>query len=161
MIVQFTKKTKSPSTLHCIRKNGTTTWTKLRSGMESHDLAHYVIEKSLGYTDAFFGLVNTGATIEDFELPRDQRPVHLIPKNLPMHALLAEHMVNLFCIAHKEAIPNEEVIPMLKDILEAHSIVFPTELTPEKVTEIQLKLKAIFEAWEVLKENEMLKLKFP
>jgi hypothetical protein len=48
-----------------------------------HDLAHYVVERALGLTKGFFGLVASGWEIRDFE-------VKGTAKTLPAEAILAE-----------------------------------------------------------------------
>jgi hypothetical protein len=50
--------------LRCIRSNGSETSTLMpRQGVLPHDLIHYVVENTLGYDHAFFGLVAKGADI--------------------------------------------------------------------------------------------------
>ncbi len=81
MKIQF-KKGKDKSTLHCIRKDGTATWSTIYQGMEIHDLAHFAVETELGFKKAFYGLLASGYAIQDFALPRAKRPKSLLPENL-------------------------------------------------------------------------------
>ncbi|HAP64466.1 MAG TPA: hypothetical protein DCR93_34950, partial [Cytophagales bacterium] len=81
MKISFTKHPKKGMILTLTRTDGTQTWSPIRPGLEMHDLAHNAAEEILGWQEGFFGLVNLGYTTEDFELPRDQRPEPLLPKN--------------------------------------------------------------------------------
>ncbi len=44
-----------PDTLTCIRDDGSVTWTHIQRGFVQHDFAHYVVETTFGFQNAFFG----------------------------------------------------------------------------------------------------------
>jgi len=147
MKIQF-KKGKEKSTLHCIRKDGSVTWTTIHLGMEIHDLAHFVVETELQFKNAFYGLVASGYTIQDFALPRSQRPEALLPKNLPEEALQTEHIVNLLQIEFQGNLSEFNVLKQLDNILNENNIPFPKMLNEEKIklisknlNELSIKLK--------------------
>jgi len=153
------KKTTEASILSCLRPNGTGTYTKLHPNLEIHDIAHFVVEKQLGFKHAFYGLLLDGYDISDFAKPKEQRPEALIPKNLAEEALVTEHLVNLLQIAYqsKDYLP---VIPSLKPILKEHNLNFPKALTEHKLKSIQDELTELMLKWKNLKEGESLNLKF-
>ena len=95
MKIQFIKLKGKPSILNCIRENGTNTWAKMYPGIEAHDLGHYAVETILEFKNAFYSMIAQGTNIEDFELPRKQRPAKVLPQNLDAEAFISEHLVNL------------------------------------------------------------------
>ncbi|HVK02886.1 MAG TPA: hypothetical protein VM490_05400 [Armatimonadaceae bacterium] len=73
MRIRFTRGRGKPDTLTCFRDDGTATWTSLYPGFgAAHDLAHFAVETTLGYRNAFFGLLASGRTIQSFE-EKDER----------------------------------------------------------------------------------------
>ncbi len=50
-----------------LRDNGTETWMYSDDFFVIHDLSHFAIEKTLGYSSAFCGMLNNGVAIQDFE----------------------------------------------------------------------------------------------
>lgn len=77
-----------PNTLVCTRDDGSTSITRLNIPAE-HDLCHYVVETTLGFRDAFYGLVAGVMEIQDFNAPGTAM-------TLPREALYAEFIVGLF-----------------------------------------------------------------
>lgn len=86
MKVQLKKGRDGPSTLACVRADGTRTWGKVHPFFPVHDLTHLAVESVLGLRSGFFGLVAAGWDIDDFAAPG-------AAARLPAEALLAEHMV--------------------------------------------------------------------
>lgn len=76
-------------------------------GIEAHDQGHFAMEKVLGFKNAFYGMIARGANIEDFELPREQRPEEVIPENLRPEALISEHFVNLLMVKTQNTSPMD------------------------------------------------------
>ena len=94
MVIRF-KKGKNqwkhkPDTLTCVREDGSITWAYLHRGFVHHDFAHYVVETTLGFENAFFGLVAKGHDIPDFSEPKGQRPF-----DIPKEAMDTEPIVAL------------------------------------------------------------------
>ncbi len=160
MLLEFKKNGYKPSTLTCTRADGTKTWTKLHHGFELHDLAHFAVEMELGFKKAFYGLLSEGFSIQDFELPREQRPKALVPANLPPEALQTEHMVNLLMINHVQHNPDFDLIQELKAILPQQNIPFPEGLTPESLKQIQTAFQDLCAKWDALEEEGILELTF-
>lgn len=68
MHVRFTKNLPSTpgDTLTCIRPDGSTTWSEMaRQGILPHEAFHFVVERALGWRDAFFGRIARGENIAD------------------------------------------------------------------------------------------------
>lgn len=89
LTVQIKRGRNGPSVLTCIRVDGTRTWSHLHPFFPTHDLMHFAVETTLGFTAAFFGLIASGWSIPDFGVPG-------APRRLPPEAIWAEGMVGLF-----------------------------------------------------------------
>ena len=156
----FKKHQNKPNTLSCTRKDGSETWSKIHPGLAIHDLIHYVVETSLGFHNAFYGLLAQGYNIEDFDLPRIERPSALLPKNLPFEAIYTEFLVGLF----QMELLNDEYYPnfngLLKDIYEEKDLKGFRPLAPEQITNIRLKIKELNQSWKTISYGEALILDF-
>ncbi|NQZ43659.1 MAG: hypothetical protein HRT65_05060 [Flavobacteriaceae bacterium] len=161
MRIQFRKFTAKPSTLSCIRADGSMTWTTLHPGTEGHDLAHFAVEKVLGFQKAFYGLLSAGFEIQDFELPKEERPKALWPKNLPQEALVTEHLVNLLTISSLDTQGAFDLLATLVPILESNALELPAGLDHRQCSEIQREFKVLWGQWVALQPGETLELHFP
>lgn len=87
MLIRLKKDATAP-VLTCIRDDGGTTWAKMPYGgfFPRHDLMHYAVETTLGFREAFFGLVASGWSVETFSEPG-------VTKRLPPEAKYAEFLV--------------------------------------------------------------------
>ncbi len=159
MIIQLKKGISKPSILTCIRTDQTRTWSKLHQGTETHDLAHYAVEKVMGYTTAFYGILNEGFNITDFELPKDKRPEPLQPKNLHVTAIQTEHIVNLLQVEFLNSGENSNFISSLKDILIEHNIPFPDDFDSNKLDQIRQLYSELLFKWGSLGDGEQLELR--
>lgn len=156
----FKKGGSKPSSLTCLRRDGSRTWTKLRPNFEAHDFIHFVVEKSLGLENAFYGLVEKGTDITAFELPREKRPDSLLPKNFPIESIVAEHIVNLCQIDFfaPEALPD--FIPQLKNILSENGLPFPGNLDEHRLMEMRRDFNVLWGKWTKLPAGESIELKW-
>lgn len=89
MLLRF-KKTRDGCVLTCIRNDGSVDIQRSSQGafFALHDLLHYAVETTLGFRQAFLGLLASGwsfHTFEDHDDPRYQ--------SMPAEALVAEHLV--------------------------------------------------------------------
>jgi len=103
------------------RIDGTKTWARVPSGLFLHDIGHYVVEKQLGLKRAFFGIINSGVEISDFEKKQEKKDYALL-ENLPIEALQVEHMVNLLQIEYLQGLDKENFVSELNQILNYHNI---------------------------------------
>jgi hypothetical protein len=88
MVIEIKKGSGGPSTLTCIRGDGTRTWGTLHPFLPVHDLTHRAVESVLGFRQAFFGLVASGWEIDAFAAPGASR-------RFPLEARWAESIVGL------------------------------------------------------------------
>lgn len=158
LILTFKKNRNKQTVLHFKRTDGTATWTKLRPGLEAHDLAHYVIETVLGYKNAFYGLINQGYEVGDFELPREQRPEALIPANIPLEAIQTEYIVNQLQTEYLSYGQSPDFVETLAAALKEKALPFPSALTLERLEEIRMQFRTLLFQWHALNEGDELAL---
>ncbi|MBX2875277.1 MAG: hypothetical protein KTR30_24380 [Saprospiraceae bacterium] len=156
--LQFKKQKDGSAVLTCFRTDGSSTFTKIRPGLEIHDLAHYVVETTLGFKEAFYGLINQGFTVPDFELPREQRPTALIPENLPAESLQTEFIVNQLQIELYNSGEQQNFVPLLQQAMANRNLDFPTVLTTDKVLVMRQELSALVTKWQALPAGESISL---
>src|SRR5207248_8783997 len=89
MVIQWKKGRDGPPNLTCVRADGTRTWRRVHPFFPTHDLVHCAVESVFGLTQAFFGLVASGWSLDDF----DQR---VAPARLSNEDLWGENKVLLF-----------------------------------------------------------------
>lgn len=147
-----------PSTLKCVRKDGSITYSKIQIDFEIHDIAHFVVEKQLELKKAFYGLLAQGYQIDDFMLPKEERPEALQPQNLPAEALATEHLVNLLTIDFMQTGGEMDIPKTLNDILEENGLSFPEKVTAEKIISMKKELALLMTQWNALQGNQTLEM---
>ena len=160
LTIQLYKNTGKPSILKCIREDKSETWSKLHPNTEYHDLAHIAVEKTLGYKDAFYGLVAKGVNIEDFELPEEKKPKALQGANLPRASLVTEHLVNLLTIEQFNTGLIEDFIGQTRTILKENDLPYPDNLTEETLTTIRNEFTKLISEWKTIEGGEYLENQF-
>lgn len=160
MRILFKKESDKPSILTCIREDGSKTWVKMYPGIEAHDLGHYVVESVLGFEDAFYGMIVKGSAIEDFELPRENRPAAVLPQNLSHEALITEHLVNLLMTKAQNDNSEFAIVPSLRSILKEKRLPFPKNLTERKMDMIWNLFQKLLGQWKALPKGKILELDF-
>ena len=155
MKVRFQKNKATKNVITFVRDNQTITWTKADDFLVLHDLSHYTIEKTLNYTTAFYGMINSGATIKDFEdkVIRDKM-------NLTNEAWYAETLANLILIEHTQT-SFENLNETFREALNQTNPNIP--FMAISVTDIE-KIRAIYSQliknWKLLPENQSMELDF-
>lgn len=129
-----------------------------------HDLLHYAVETTLGFDQAFLGLIASGWSFDNFT--RRDDPRH---RPLPGQALVAEHVVNLFSLALRTAPPQDpELLGLLTDeinrdlaaVMRKGDVPAP-RLTVDHVTTICERFGELSRRWATLPVREHLQLTFP
>ena len=136
--------------------NGEETWYKPDGYFVHHDLIHYAVETTLGYRDAFHGLMARGWDMKDFG-EKDRATGKTRP--LPPEAHHAEAIVGLLQLEQTGSVPPEEFFPALEATYAAQGEP-PPALTPAQVDRIRERIRALFAAWAQLPEGESLTLPF-
>lgn len=156
MVIRF-KKGKNrtrhkPDTLTCIRADGSVTWTHLHRGFVYHDFAHYVVETTLGFADAFFGLVAKGYDIPDFSVPKGSRPFPV-----PREAIETEPIVALLQADMLERLGRSGASD---GIFRDHRADLPVGITDAQLAAMRQELGILLERWDALRPGESMTLRF-
>ncbi len=156
MQVQIKKGRDSRPTLVCVRADGTRTWSQVHPFFPLHDLTHLAVERALGFRQGFFGLVDSGWSIEAFTDPKAR-------KRMPAQALWAENIVGLLDLERgmQRRLPAREINQALRDSL-AQQHVPPFRALGEKELASVRALRAELDArWMALPPGETLEVSFP
>jgi hypothetical protein len=152
------KKRNNKSHILQIMLNGDQTptiWQRSDNFFVPHDLVHYAVETTLGYTDSFYGLLKAGHSIESFEGPREQRPT------LSAEAINTEMMVGLFL---QEQMPGQGKIDNLLEVLfDQLQVAGITTMPAVNDTQVELTRKEVerlLKLWEMTADGESLTLFF-
>lgn len=149
MIVGFKKDSAGNFVLHCIRRDGTETWQKYHWGMfqVEHDITHYVVETTLGYSEAFYGLLASGKDISWFAEP-DLASGGIKKPRPPEQAMQAEILVG----ALQGMKSDEEFFAHFPATFRELGVAVP-EITSEQVKSIREQVKELVQRWQGSKEG--------
>lgn len=155
MKILFTKNTGKPNVIKYIRDNGTETWMHCKDFFIRHDLSHYALEKTLGYTTAFNGMINAGMDIRDFD--NKERRAGL---SVTAEAWYAENLANLFLIEIEQepfADFNQEQQATFISFNQQYP---PVSLAEDKIAAVRSCLTGLLDKWKILPAGETLELSF-
>lgn len=150
------KKGNTKNTITCRRSDGSATWQESDAFLINHDLAHYAVEKTFGLSQGFYGLVQSGLDITDFE-----KKQKISPSQIPKEGFKAEILVQLFSI-ERSGINNH-----IKDFNESyHEQAVKWKLDVERFPESLLSetrrlLSEVIDDWHHLSVNESMTLSWP
>ncbi len=123
MKITFIKGENDSATLHCVRADGSETWSNTKHpALVIHDLIHYVVETELSFRRAFYGLLAEGYDISSFGLPVAQRPAALQPARLPREAHQTEILVG---ILQAERIDGAAYPRFVATLVEVCALIYP------------------------------------
>jgi hypothetical protein len=155
MELLFTKTGKEEHVFSCRRKDGSVTWKHISDFFILHDLCHYIVEKELPLKNAFLGMMAAGTDIEEFDLPKEQRKIHLTAE-----AIFAEHLINLIVIDFTQG-RMENLIEIFTGIHDEHLNSDLLRLfTEEKLETIRNKYAELMQQWNSLPVGQTLLLLF-
>lgn len=157
MVIRLSKSKKNHAvTLTCLRVDGSCTWQPSSDYFARHDLIHYAVETTLGYTQAFLGLVAGGKDLDAFGTKNGVRDAYTAEE------MWAESLVGLLqwpAISGGLPLTDAELFAMLtKTCADNHCPVPP--LTPEQLASIREKVRALHQQWDELPEGDTLALTF-
>ena len=155
MQIRFTKGKDKPDTLHCIRADGSETWTRLKNGFGAlHDLAHYAVETTLGFDQAFFGLLAQGRSIEEFAETDDRSWVG-------EQGMVTETIVMTLQYETAHVAAPETFFEMVDEACRGLGIATPAALTPEALAAMRERYSALLMQWATTPPGGRLELDFP
>jgi hypothetical protein len=156
VVIHLKKGRDGPSTLACVRDDGSRTWGKEHPFLPLHDLTHCAVESVLDLDQAFFGLIAAGWDIDDFAKPGASA-------KMPHQAFLAEHVVGL--LDRERALPQPMTAAEFSETVGAS--LSPLDRSRfQPITDAQLAtirgLRSTLEArWHGLPPGATLEIEFP
>ena len=146
-------KGKNRNTLTCKRNDGTLTSINLGPNIPNHDIAHYVVEKEFKLENGFYGKVKSGMTIEELS---DKE----IIKNLGSEIWLSEIMARNLQSIGSGAAKIEQFIELIHwESQNIEGIKVPNMSLPI-IEKMKSDFDQLCERWDLIAENESLKLLF-
>jgi hypothetical protein len=160
VLIVFSKH-KGVPVLTCTRDDGSVMHSKSRHGefFGPHDLLHYAVEATLGLRSAFFGLINQGRSVEDFDRPG-------AAARLPDEANHAEHMVNQLMQEERFESPRDaaEFNRLLRASVAAGRkppSTQPPRLSQDQLTLIRARFAELLARYRKLEDGDRLELQLP
>jgi hypothetical protein len=156
LTIRLKKTPDAPPVLTGIRADGTATWQRSHVAFPVHDLVHYCVESTLGFRDAFFGLIAKGWNLEDFGAPWPRGP-------LPAEAGTAEAIVGEVWRAFmaREPLSAAELNDRVGAYFAQHGISADRPVTDAELTAIQSRLAELARQWRATAPGGTLELLFP
>lgn len=155
MKISFTRRESKNHIISCQRIDGTVTWMQIDSFFIIHDICHYAVESVLKFKNAFYGILASGTSITDFELPKDERTF-----NLTEEAIFTEQIVNLLTIEYSQG-RMENFLDLLNEVCQKNAV--PLVVSPLDQTYLQLirqSFELLMNRWHLLPEGEAITLIF-
>ena len=155
MKIRVTKGRDGPNVLTCIRADGSRTWAKVQDYFPVHDIAHFVVESTLGIPNAFYSLVLDGSDIGDFA-------VKGTAKKLPPEANLVEAIVGRL---QRDLMPGtdftvESFNQEVEAVLEGIGNPARRPVTDPELSLMRGKLKDLLAEWKSLPPGASMEMEF-
>lgn len=155
MEMRITKNKDKPHIILYKRNDGSQTWMQSDNFFVMHDLSHYALEKTLGYTTAFMGMLNEGMDIKDFD-DREKRRTIIVTNE----GAYAENMANLFLMEIQQGnFENFNEISM-QAFTTSWKNFPPPHLSNKEINATRNSLRKLLAQWEELPTGETLALTF-
>ncbi|MBK8268069.1 MAG: hypothetical protein IPK83_07070 [Planctomycetes bacterium] len=156
LFIRLTKRPGKLPLLICTRPDGSQTIAEITVGPQ-HDLAHYAVETTLGYSRAFYGLVAGGMNIEEFNVAGAAQKL-----DLPLEAVHTEFIVGLLQTELLNGQPYADFdLELAKAMSTGRKVVEPlAPLGKERIARIRSTLSSLWEQWRALPSDGSMELEF-
>jgi hypothetical protein len=152
MVLRFKKGADGGGTTTMLRDDGTSTWQPATPYFVFHDLMHYAVESTLGFTHAFLGLIAGGKDIQDF----DKGAKHW----LPLEAHWAEIIAGQLQAVTGGSISSNELPASIAAACEGLGV--PVPVIPEgALTRIAEVHRQLIARWNGLARGQAMELRWP
>lgn len=144
------KKGNSKNSITCKRADGTSTWMEASGFMVVHDLAHVAVEQHFQMNMGFYGLLESGLDITDFE-----RKQKITPQQLPPESIKTELLVNLI-LTEKH---DKKELDNFNDTFNMSAIksgLRQEEFDDEDLRAVRKRVDELITRWQNLPVNESL-----
>ena len=149
------KKGTTKNTITCTRSDGTSTWQEAEPFHILHDLTHYAVETTLGTQQGFYGLLQQGLDITDFE-----KKQKITPQTLPREAIRTEILVTLFLTEINDHQPLADFNQTFAETIRPYGIdIIP--LDQNLLTTIRMMRDNLIKKWKNLSSGSTLALRYP
>ncbi|MBS1666556.1 MAG: hypothetical protein JST58_04190 [Bacteroidetes bacterium] len=155
MELQVTKNQGKPHVILYRRDDSTTTWMHADDFFVMHDLSHFAIEKTLGYTEAFMGMLNRGMDIKEFESREKRLQLTIAPE-----AVFAENMANLFLMEIVQGNLEDFNQTLGQSFKSMGKELNPPVLLDHEIHSIRDYLRKLIDDWKNLEMGKTLILSF-
>ena len=155
MQLRISKHTDKPHTLLYRRDDGTETWMSSDEFFVRHDLSHYAIEKTLGYTTAFIGVLNRGMDVRDFEDRKKRAAIRVTAE-----AARAENMANLILMELAQGEVEDFNGMLAEAFVRMGDGQEPVELSAGQLAAIRGLLRRLLNDWAALPAGQTMVLEF-
>lgn len=155
MELHITKNIDKPHTLLYRRDNGTETWMAANEYFVRHDLGHYALENSLGYTRAFMGMLNGGMELNDFTDSAKRKATPLSDE-----AVYAENMTNLFLMELMQGRLDDFNAELSSAFNPMGTDARPIELSAGQLTAVLSLFGQLLDKWLNLQPGQTMTLEF-
>jgi hypothetical protein len=164
MLIRFKRHPDGSASLTCVRDDGTSTWQRQNGSLGQvfppHDLSHFAVETTLGYTRGFYGLIAEGWDIADFAKPWPRGPI-------PVEAQEVELIVGFFDtdrrsfgqMSEAEFNDHAERYVAARKSAKGGSLGAP-RLTAARIDAVRQRRGELLARWGALNPGEVLELKF-
>lgn len=158
MNIRFTKGTgkEKPGTMACLRDDGSRTWVPLAHNFAQHDLAHWVVETTLGLRQSFYSLVAGGVDIPDFALPKEKRKVEIPPE-----AVQTEHIVGHLQVEMADGALIEDFNASIAASCAVLGQTAPPAIPPATLEILRARIRDLWRRWQEIPPGGVLELEFP
>jgi hypothetical protein len=160
MLVRFTKHEPAAAEdlITCVFSDGSVTKAPMaRQGVLPHEAFHFIIERTLGWHDGFFGHIARGESVEQVTAKLHDPKIDRL-KNV--QALQSESLV--------ECLQSEQWGGAVDPATFAHTLILtcrrrgvpPPDLTAEEISEVRTALREFGAAWRPLPVGSSLERTF-
>jgi len=146
-------KGKNRNILTCLRTDGSLTSENLGPDIPNHDIAHYVVETKFKMTNGFYGKIKLGMSISELS---DKE----IIKKLDSETWLSEIMARNLQSIGSGAATVEQYIELVKWEAENINGIKIPNMNLKEIKEMKKTFDSLCEKWNLISENEQLKLTF-
>lgn len=161
LLIRIKKQKDGSAALSCVRADGSVTWQRqlgqLGAVFPLHDLTHYIVETTLGYAHAFFGLVADGWDLSDFAAPwprgkppREAREVETIVGALDMDRYGGR----------EQSLEEYNEQTRFASDRDSRDRFVPRQLTESELAQLRQARRELFARWSALEPGDTLELPF-
>jgi hypothetical protein len=148
------KKASDRTIFICTREDETSTWMESSEFFVAHDLAHYVIEKGLSFKHGFYGLIEQGMNITDFE-----KKQKFNPREMPVETFYAELLVNLLMTELSDKRQMDNFQKTFNDVCLQSKLPI-LEIDPDVLQNMRSELADLVTHWKSIPSKKSLNLTF-